>query len=48
MRKRIFFICGSINQTDPDASGLRALREYEHSFSPYYVHGFDEILEDSG
>ena len=48
MRKRIFFICGSMNQTTQMHQVSEHLREYEHSFSPYYVHGFDEILRRLG
>jgi hypothetical protein len=48
MKKRIFFICGSINQTTQMHQVSEHLREYEHSFSPYYVHGFDEILRRLG
>jgi len=48
MRKRIFFICGSMNQTTQMHQVSEHLREYEQSFSPYYVHGFDEILRRLG
>jgi len=48
MRKRIFFICGSMNQTTQMHQVSEHLREYEHSFSPYYVHGFDEFLRKLG
>ncbi len=48
MRKRIFFICGSMNQTTQMHQVSEHLREYEHAFSPYYVHGFDEILRKLG
>ncbi|MGM0668392.1 MAG: hypothetical protein ACQET1_01670 [Gemmatimonadota bacterium] len=48
MRKRIFFICGSMNQTTQMHQVSEHLREYEHSFSPYYCHGFDEILRRLG
>jgi len=48
MRKRIFFICGSMNQTTQMHQISEHLPEYEHSFSPYYVHGFDEILRRLG
>jgi hypothetical protein len=48
MRKRIFFICGSMNQTTQMHQISEHLREYEHSFSPYYVHGFDEFLRRLG
>ena len=48
MRKRIFFICGSMNQTTQMHQISKHLREYEHSFSPYYCDGFDEILRRLG
>jgi hypothetical protein len=48
MRKRVFFICGSMNQTTQLHQVSEHLREYEHSFSPYYCHGFDEILRRLG
>ncbi len=48
MRKRIFFICGSMNQTTQMHQVSEQLREYEHAFSPYYVHGFDEVLRRLG
>jgi len=48
MRKRIFFICGSMNQTTQLHQVSEHLREYEHSFSPYYCHGFDEMLRRLG
>jgi hypothetical protein len=48
MRKRIFFICGSMNQTTQMHQVSEHLREYEQAFSPYYVHGFDEILRRLG
>ena len=48
MRKRILFICGSMNQTTQMHRISKHLREYEHSFSPFYVNGFDEILRKLG
>jgi hypothetical protein len=48
MRKRIFFICGSMNQTTQMHQVSKHLSEFEHSFSPYYCHGFDEILRRLG
>jgi len=44
MRKRIFFICGSMNQTTQMQQVSEHLRDYEQWFSPYYCHGFDELL----
>jgi len=48
MRKRIFFICGSMNQTTQMHQVSEHLREYEHAFSPYYVDGLDEMLRRLG
>jgi hypothetical protein len=48
MRKRIFFICGSMNQTTQMHQISKHLGEYEHAFSPYYCDGFDEILRRLG
>jgi hypothetical protein len=48
MQKRIFFICGSMNQTTQMHQISKHLADYEHSFSPFYCHGFDEILRRLG
>jgi hypothetical protein len=48
MNKRIFFICGSMNQTTQMHQISKYLSDYEHSFSPFYCHGFDEILRRFG
>ena len=48
MRKRIFFICGSMNQTTQMHQVAQHLGEFEQSFSPYYCHGFDELLRRLG
>jgi hypothetical protein len=48
MRKRIFFICGSMNQTTQMHQISKHLTDYEHSFSPYYCHGLEEILRRLG
>ncbi len=48
MRKRIFFICGSMNQTTQMHQISKHLADCEHSFSPFYCHGFDEILRRLG
>jgi hypothetical protein len=48
MRKRIFFICGSMNQTTQMHQISKHLSDYEHSFSPFYCHGIDEILRRLG
>jgi hypothetical protein len=44
MKKRILFICGSMNQTTQMHQISRQLSDYEHSFSPYYCDGIDELL----
>jgi len=48
MKKRIFFICGSMNQTTQMHQISRHLDEYEHCFSPYYCDGLDEIFRRLG
>jgi hypothetical protein len=48
MRKRIFFICGSMNQTTQMHQISKHLSDYEYSFSPFYCHGFDEMLRKLG
>jgi hypothetical protein len=48
MRKRIFFICGSMNQTTQMHQISEHLSEYEHSFSPYYCDGLQEVLRRRG
>jgi hypothetical protein len=48
MKKRIFFICGSMNQTTQMHQISKHLPDYEHSFSPFYCHGFDEMLRRLG
>ncbi len=48
MRKRIFFICGSMNQTTQMHQISMYLNEYEHAFSPYYCDGLHEIFRKRG
>jgi hypothetical protein len=48
MKKRIMFICGSMNQTTQMHQISRQLSDYEHSFSPYYCDGIDEMLRRLG
>jgi hypothetical protein len=48
MSKRIFFICGSMNQTTQMHQISKHLSGYAHSFSPFYCHGFDEMLRRLG
>ncbi len=45
MKKKIFFICGSMNQTTQMHQIARHLEEYDHAFSPFYVDGFDRVLK---
>ena len=42
------FICGSMNQTTQMHQISKHLSDYEHSFSPYYCDGVDEILRRLG
>ena len=42
------FICGSMNQTTQMHQISRQLSDYEHSFSPYYCDGIDELLRRLG
>jgi hypothetical protein len=44
MRKRILFICGSMNQTTQMRQIALRLSEYEQAFSPYYCDGVDELF----
>ena len=48
MKKRLMFICGSMNQTTQMHQISKHLSEYEHAFSPYYCDGLDEILRRLG
>jgi hypothetical protein len=48
MKKRILFICGSMNQTTQMYQVSKHLPDYERSFSPYYCDGVDEILRKLG
>ena len=48
MRRRILFICGSMNQTTQLHQVSEHLREYECSFSPFYCDGFVELLRRLG
>jgi hypothetical protein len=47
-RKKVLFICGSINQTTQMHQIARELREYDHAFSPYYGNLDFEILRRLG
>jgi len=48
MKKKILFICGSMNQTTQMHQISKHLSDYEQSFSPFYCHGFDEMLRRLG
>jgi hypothetical protein len=48
MRRRILFICGSMNQTTQMHQISGHLPEYDHTFSPYYCDGPVEILRRRG
>ena len=48
MRKRILFICGSMNQTTQMHQIAEHLPEYEHAFTPYYCDGPIELLRRLG
>jgi hypothetical protein len=43
-RKRILFICGSLNQTTQMHQIAQRLPEHEHAYTPYYGHGYIEAL----
>lgn len=43
MKRRILFICGSMNQTTQMHQISRHLAEYGQAFTPYYCDGIDEI-----
>jgi len=48
MKKKILFICGSMNQTTQMHQIAMHLSDYDHSFSPFYCHGFEEMLRKLG
>jgi hypothetical protein len=47
-RKKILFICGSLNQTTMMHQISRHLAEFDQAFTPYYCDGFYKILEALG
>src|SRR5262249_4317839 len=47
-RKRILFICGSLNQTTQMHQVARELLEHEHAFTPYYCEGALEWCRRAG
>src|SRR5215475_12566629 len=47
-RKRILFVCGSLNQTTQMHQVARELPEHEHAFTPYYCEGALEWCRRAG
>ncbi|MDX2129117.1 MAG: hypothetical protein SFU91_08785 [Chloroherpetonaceae bacterium] len=47
-KKKIFYVCGSINQTTQMHKISKELPEFEHYFSPYYGNKFEEFLRVTG
>lgn len=47
-RKRVLFICGSMNQTTQMHQISRRLTDYEQAFTPYYCDGLDELFRRLG
>lgn len=47
-RRRVLFICGSLNQTTQMHQIARELSEYEHAFTPYYCEGLLERARRAG
>jgi len=43
-RRRILFICGSLNQTTQMHQIAQQLPQYDHAYTPYYGHGYIEAL----
>lgn len=43
-RKRILFICGSMNQTTQMHQVAKHLTEYEQVFTPYFCDGYHELM----
>ena len=48
MKKKILFICGSLNQTTMMYKISQELTEYDQYFSPYYGDGFLKLLLKAG
>ncbi len=48
MKKKILFICGSLNQTTMMYKISQQLTEYDQYFSPYYADGFLKMLLRAG
>lgn len=47
-RKKLLFMCGSMNQTTQMHRIAAELPEYEQWFTPFYTTGFDELVRRSG
>jgi len=47
-RKRILFICGSMNQTTQMHKISRYLTPYAQAFTPYFCDGLDEFFRKRG
>ncbi len=47
-KKRILFICGSLNQTTINHQIAQALPEYKHYYTSFYADGFIRMLAESG
>lgn len=47
-RRRILFICGSMNQTTQMHAVARRLPEYERAFTPFYCEGWMELARRLG
>ncbi len=47
-RKRVLFICGSLNQTTQMHKISQHLNDYEQSFTPFYCDGFSELFRKLG
>jgi hypothetical protein len=43
-RKKILFICGSLNQTTQMHQIAQQLPEHDHAYTPFYGHGYIEAL----
>lgn len=47
-KRRILFICGSMNQTTQMHQIARELPEHEHAFTPYYCDGWLDLARRAG
>ena len=47
-KKKILFICGSINQTTQMHQIAKALPDYDNWFTPYYADGYEKVLIKAG